>query len=280
MLDTLKNLFINGFSATTIVSLIDIIITASIIYAILTWIKDSQAIQVVKGVVIIIVATQVSSWLGLTTINYILRNVITVGILALVIMFQPELRRALEKIGSTKFRNFFTSFTKDADEAHKEYALEQIVLAVSEMSKTKTGALIVLERNTKMKEIIDSGTALDSLTTKQLLINIFVPNTPLHDGAVVIGREDMRIKAAGCLLPLTQNKNIKQEIGTRHRSAIGMSEASDAFIIVVSEETGVISYALNGKLSRFLDAKTLMELLNDIYSEEDKLLPVLKGETK
>ncbi len=280
MLETLKNFFQTGFSGSTVVSIIDILITAIIIYAILTWIKDTQAIQVVKGIVIIVVATQLSSWLGLTTINYILKNVITVGILALVIMFQPELRRALGKIGSTKFKNYFSVFTKEKSEVNVTYVIEQIVSAVFEMSKSKTGALIVLERNTKIKEIIDSGTAIDSLTTKQLLLNIFIPNTPLHDGAAVIGREDMRIKAAGCLLPLTQNNNLKQEIGTRHRSAIGMSEVSDSFVIVVSEETGVVSYALGGKLSRFLDAKTLTELLNNIYAEEDNILPTLIGETK
>lgn len=277
MLDTIKSIISGSFGTITIVSVIDILITATIIYFILDWLKGSQAMQVIKGVVIILAATQLSDWIGLTTIYYILKNVTTVGIIALVIMFQPELRRTLEKLGNTKIKDFISSLSKDDDNVDKNYITEQVVSAVSEMSKTKTGALIVFERETILKDIIDTGTYLDSATTKQLLINIFTPNTPLHDGAVIIGKNDLRIKAAGCLLPLTQNRNLSQEIGTRHRSAIGISEISDALVIIVSEETGIISYALNGKLSRFLDAKMLTSILNESLNSNTKPL-LTKGE--
>lgn len=277
MLDTIKSTISGSFGTITIVSVIDILLTAAIIYFILDWLKDSQAMQVIKGVIIILAATQLSDWIGLTTIYYILKNVTTVGIIALVIMFQPELRRTLEKLGNTKLKDFISSLSKDDNDVDKGYIIEQVVSAVSEMSKTKTGALIVFERETILKDIIDTGTYLDSSTTKQLLINIFTPNTPLHDGAVIIGKNDLRIKAAGCLLPLTQNRNLNQEIGTRHRSAIGISEISDAIVVIVSEETGIISYALNGKLSRFLDAKMLTSVLNESLNSTPKPL-LSKGE--
>lgn len=277
MLDAIKSVISGSFGTITLVSIIDIAITTVIIYLILDWLKGSQAMQVLKGVIIILAATQLSDWIGLTTIYYILKNVTTVGIIALVIMFQPELRRTLEKLGNTKLKDFISSLSKDDDVIDKDYVIEQVVSAVSEMSKTKTGALIVFERETILKDIIDTGTCLDSVTTKQLLINIFTPNTPLHDGAVIIGKNDLRIKAAGCLLPLTQNRNLNQEIGTRHRSAIGISEISDAIVVIVSEETGIISYALNGKLSRFLDAKMLTSVLSESLSSTAKPL-IAKGE--
>lgn len=277
MLDAIKSVISGSFGTITLVSIIDIAITTVIIYLILDWLKGSQAMQVLKGVIIILAATQLSDWIGLTTIYYILKNVTTVGIIALVIMFQPELRRTLEKLGNTKLKDFISSLSKDDDVIDKDYVIEQVVSAVSEMSKTKTGALIVFERENILKDIIDTGTCLDSVTTKQLLINIFTPNTPLHDGAVIIGKNDLRVKAAGCLLPLTQNRNLNQEIGTRHRSAIGISEISDAIVVIVSEETGIISYALNGKLSRFLDAKMLTSVLSESLSSNSKPL-IAKGE--
>ncbi len=269
MFESLKELFTGGLNSTTVVSFIDIFITASVIYIILDWMKGTQALQVVKGVFVILFITQLSSWLGLVTINYILKNLITVGLIAVIVMFQPELRRALEKLGSTKFRSFFLNLGKSERYAESQTVIEQLVSAVSEMSKTKTGALIVIERDTQLKDIMDTGTHIDADVTKPLLLNLFTPKTPLHDGAVIISSADMRLKAAGCLLPLTQNRSLRQEIGTRHRSAIGMSEHSDAFVVIVSEETGVISYATNGKLSRFLDTKTLTNLLSEIFCPQE-----------
>lgn len=263
MWESFKSIVSTGFSAMTFMSFFDILITAALIYLILDKIRDTQAMQVFKGVLIVVAATQISGWIGLTTINYILKNLITVGFIAIIIMFQPELRRALEKLGSTKLKDFISTMSKDTGGIDRSKVIEQVVAAASEMSRTKTGALIVFEREESLKDIIDTGTVIDSVATKQLLINIFTPNTPLHDGAVIIGKDDLRVKAAGCLLPLTQNRNLNQEIGTRHRSAIGISEIKDAVVVIVSEETGVISYALRGKLSRFLDAKALTTVLTE-----------------
>lgn len=267
MWESFKSLISTGFSAMTFMSVFDILITAALIYIILDKVRDTQAMQVFKGVLIVVAATQISGWIGLTTINYILKNLLTVGFIAIIIMFQPELRRALEKLGSTKLKDFISSMNKGTEGVDRSKVIEQVVVAASEMSKTKTGALIVFEREESLKDIIDTGTMIDSVATKQLLINIFTPNTPLHDGAVIIGNEDFRVKAAGCLLPLTQNRSLSQEIGTRHRSAIGISEIKDAIVVIVSEETGVISYALRGKLSRFLDAKSLTAVLTEELSK-------------
>lgn len=271
MVETINNLFYDIFNTFTLVSIIDIAITAFLIYKIMYWIKDTQAQQVVKGILIVLFLTQLSDWLGLITINYIFKSIITVGFIALIIMFQPELRRALQKLGSTRFNKMISGLVKPEKEIDAQTAIHEITESIKELSETKTGALIILERNTKLNDIIETGVSLDSLISKSLLLNIFYPNTPLHDGAVIISREDLRIKGAGCLLPLTQNRNLNKDIGTRHRSAIGMSENSDCVSLVVSEETGVISYALNGKLSRFIDVITLKNLLVEtLLTEENK----------
>lgn len=281
MIETIKNLFYEILNTFTIVSIIDIAITAFLIYKIMDWIKDTQAQQVAKGVLIVLLLTQLSDWLGLITINYIFKSIITVGFIALIVMFQPELRRALQKLGSTKFNKMLSGLVKNEKEMDVQTAIHEIVESMKEMSAAKTGALIILERNTKLNDIIETGIRLDSLVSKSLLLNIFYPNTPLHDGAVIISRDDLRIKGAGCLLPLTQNRNLNKEIGTRHRSAIGMSENTDCVSLVVSEETGVISYAINGKLSRFIDLITLKNLLIETLSTEEnrqKSKEVLKNE--
>ncbi len=261
MLETLKSLFYDVYNSFTIMSVIDILLTAFLIYKILDWIRGTQAMKVAKGVVIILLATQVSDWIGLITINYILKNIITVGFIALIVMFQPELRRGLERIGSTKFYKLFKSFSKSNINEDILIAVNETVSAVKTLSETKTGALIIFERHIKLRDIIETGVQIDAVPSKDLYINIFTPNTPLHDGAVIISNTTMRIAAAGCLLPLTQNKSLNTEIGTRHRAGIGVSENSDCFSVIVSEETGVISYSVNGKLSRFVDPKTLKTLL-------------------
>ena len=274
MFESLKELFSSGINFTTVISILDILITATIIYFILDWIKGTQAAQVLKGVVIILLITELSSWLGFVTINYILRNLMTVGVVALLVMFQPELRRALERLGSTRFRSFFKNIFHNERTNDTKHVVDSILASVDEMSKTKTGALIVIERTTQLKDIMETGTFLDAVVTKPLLLNIFTPKTPLHDGAVIISSSDLKLKAAGCLLPLTQSRNLRQEIGTRHRSAIGISEVSDAFVVVVSEESGVVSCAQNGKLSRFLDSKTLETLLNEVFTTEDNPIKI------
>ena len=277
MFESIQNLFFDLFSAFSLRSVVDISLTAFLIYKIITWLKGSQAEQIAKGVLIFLLITQISDWIGFVTINYIFKSVLTVGLLAIVIMFQPELRRALERLGSTRFKNIsiLSGMNKSEETIDKTNIIKELVLAVDTLSKSKTGALIVIERNTLLKDIADTGISLDANVSKELLLNIFFPNTPLHDGAVLINSKNLHIMSAGCLLPLTQNRNLSTELGTRHRSALGMSENSDCFVIVVSEETGIVSYAINGKISRFIDGKTLTSILDDMIDIEDKSSPFI-----
>jgi len=247
--------------------IIDIVLVAVITYQLLKMLKETRAIQLVKGIAILFVLMQVSAWMNFTTINYILRNVMQVGLFSVVVIFQPELRSLLERVGRSKVGKLI-DFTSQREDIELEQMTEELVRATVNMSRTKTGALIVLERETKLGDIIKSGTVINAQISSSLLENIFVPNTPLHDGAVII-RED-RIHTAGCLLPLTSNINLSRELGTRHRAAIGMSEASDAVIIVVSEETGKISIAINGNLTRNLNAQTLKNAIMRALSSEEE----------
>lgn len=247
-------------------NIIDILIVAFIVYKIIGWITDTQAEQVAKGVVILLLSTQLSEWFELYTVNFLLRSLMTVGFIALIIVFQPELRRALENIGRTSF--FKTKWLENVTETKR--TIEEIIEAVKQMSDSKTGALIVLEKDTGLEDIISTGTRLDSVVSTELLLNIFTPNTPLHDGAVVVGIQDNKLKAASCLLPLTENKNVSKTLGTRHRAAMGMSENSDAIILIVSEESGVISYANRGKIFRYLDSNSLREYLTEEFVVKDE----------
>lgn len=239
---------------------IDIVIVAMVLYKLFTLIRETRAEQLTKGIVVLLVLTKLSDWMKLYTINYILNNAMTVGTLALLIVFQPELRRGLEYIGTSKY------FSKSLMEIRGEslsQVVEEIVEATSSLSRQKIGALMVLERKTGLNEVVDTGTKIDGFVSSDLLINIFIPNTPLHDGAVII--KDDKIKAAACFLPLTDNTGVSKELGTRHRAALGISERSDSLSIVVSEETGAISIAENGTISRYLDSKTLRQILTDMY---------------
>jgi diadenylate cyclase len=205
------------------------------------------------------VAALLSGFLGLKTIAFLLNNTIQYIAIALIVIFQPELRRGLEHIGRSNFKDIFSA-EEERNLIKTTAMIEEIVKAATQMSETLTGALIVIERKTRLGEIINTGTELDSKLTYELLINIFTPNTPLHDGAVII-RSNM-IKAASCFLPLTDNPHLSKELGTRHRAALGITEVSDSIAIVVSEETGQISFALNGGLSRNLNSDTLRKALN------------------
>ncbi|MFZ7121816.1 MAG: diadenylate cyclase CdaA [Eubacteriaceae bacterium] len=247
-------------------SVIDIIIVAFVVYKIIGWIRYTQAEQVAKGVLFILLATQLSGWLGLHTVNFLLINLMSVGFIMLIIVFQPELRRALERIGRTSFLKI--NWIQDVTETKK--TIDEIMEAINELSNNKTGALIVLERETGLEDIMMTGTYLESKISSELLLNIFTPNTPLHDGAVIIRISENRLKSASCLLPLTENKNVSKTLGTRHRAGLGMSENSDAIVIIVSEESGVISYANTGKLYRYLDKKTLGKFLMDEFLPEEE----------
>ena len=204
--------------------------------------------------------------MGFRTIAFILRIIIQYITIALIVLFQPELRRGLEKIGRSRFRNIFV-FEEETDTVKVRALIEEIVKAVTSMAKTYTGALIVIERETKIGDIVNSGIQVDANVTSELLINIFSPNTPLHDGAVVI--RESKIKAAACFLPLTENPNISKDLGTRHRAALGITEVSDSIVVVVSEESGKISVALNGGLTRNLTGDSLRKALNKNLLDKD-----------
>lgn len=240
-------------------TIIDISIVAWVVYKLIILVKETRAWQLIKGILLILVATELSKLLGLKTINFMLQNMLSVLAIGAIVLFQPELRRALEKIGRSRFKDIF-SFEEANTRIQITAVIEEIVKACVDLSTKYTGALIVIERDTKIGEIINTGTQLNSNVSSELIINLFVPDTPLHDGAVII--RDNRIKAAACFLPLTDNPNLSKELGTRHRAALGITEVSDSIAVVVSEESGKISFALNGGLTRNLTPDTLRKALN------------------
>lgn len=268
-MQTLRDLFANVrmnnlINNIRINDIVDILIVALLFYKLFMLIKETRAEQLTKGIFALFVFTKVSEWLELYTINWILKQVMTIGSLAILIMFQPELRRALEHLGRSRI---FTKSFFSMEEDKTESLADELVDAIASLSRQKIGALIVFENKTGLSEIIETGTYIDGDISSGLLINIFIPNTPLHDGAVIIKGD--KIKAAGCFLPLTDNQSLSRSLGTRHRAALGISERSDALTIVVSEETGAISTAENGKIARYLDIKTLRQIILDMYGPED-----------
>jgi len=259
-LQFLSDLFMN----IRIRDIVDILIVAVVFYKLYTLIRETRAEQLIKGIGVLLVLTEVSEWLELYTINWILGNAMTVGTLAILIVFQPELRRGLEYIGRSRF------FSKSLIEIRGENmsrVVDEIVEATASLARQKIGALIVLEKQTGLNEVVETGTKIGGTVSSDLLINIFIPNTPLHDGAVII--KDDIIKAAACFLPLTDSSSVSKELGTRHRAALGISERSDSISIIVSEETGAISIAENGTISRYLDAKTLKQILLEMYKPKN-----------
>lgn len=241
-----------------LVSLIlDLLIVGYLIFKVIQIAKNSKVMQLIKGIFIFIIIMWISDILHLRILYSILSAFLPSGVVALVVIFQPELRRALEQIGTRKFSNFF-GINKDVITKTKE-DIYKIVIATEEMSKSKTGALIVIERDIKIDDIIRTGIEMNSEISPQLLVNIFVPNTPLHDGAVVISNN--KIIAAACILPLSDNKDISKELGTRHRAAVGISKESDSIAIIVSEESGKISIAKDGNLIIDVNEETLKKIL-------------------
>ena len=253
-----------------ITDIIDILIIAYLTYKLYELMKETRAEQLVKGIFIIFIALRISEILNLRTFHWILSNTMTVGLMAIIVVFQPELRRILEQLGRTNIISRTNSISKESD------TINEVVQASLSLSRQKIGALIVFERKTGINEIIQTGTNLNADVSRELLINIFIPNTPLLDGAVVIRRN--YIKAAACFLPLTENKNLNKELGTRHRAALGITEKSDSLSLVVSEETGNISIAINGKLYRDLNEERLRNMLSiNLISEKTKTDPVEGG---
>lgn len=255
---------------------IDILIVSYIFYNLYLLIKETRAEQLMKGILVLLAITRIAEILELQLLSWLLTHTIQAGMFALLIVFQPELRRILEYLGQTKFLS--TNIT-NSNTNNDNFILE-LAEGMMSLSRQKIGALVILERKTGINEIIQTGTKIDGEVTRQLLINIFIPNTPLHDGAVVVRKN--RIVAAGCFLPLTENKFLNQELGTRHRAALGISERSDCISLVVSEEKGHISIAQNGKLYKDLKEDTLKSLLKKSLEKDQSKYSFFKkrGERK
>lgn len=250
-----------------VADVVDILLVTVIVYYIITLLRDTRALQVAKGLVVILAAFFLSRWLKLNVVNYILGGIIQIGVFAVVVIFQPEIRNLLERIGRFKIGKII-DFASDTDDNDMQLSIDSIAKAAYDMSLSRTGALIVVERGTRLGNYINSGIVLEANVSSSILENIFVPNTPLHDGAVIV--RGNKIMAAGCLLPLTANNNLARDLGTRHRAAIGLTESTDAVVVVVSEETGKISLAKNGELARGLTKDSLTRALkNSLLQKAD-----------
>ena len=268
-----QNLKGNPFELITLI--IDLAIVIFLFYWFFKAVKGSRAWQLIKGIALLLVATWISGFLNFRILNAILTAIMNIGLIAVIIIFQPELRRALEQLGTNKFTKFFGI---DSDLATKtKEDIYKVVIAVYELAKNKTGALIVMERDIQIKDIISTGIPMNAEVSPQLLVNIFVPNTPLHDGAVVISNN--KIAAAACMLPLAGDQDIAKELGTRHRAGIGISKESDSLAIIVSEETGKVSVAKDGTLiadvredvlKKILISNIVTKRLNEAKAKKDK----------
>lgn len=252
--------------------IIDILIVAFLFYTVMRLIRSTSAARVARSILLLLVATGLTEIFKLYTLNWILSKILEIGVIALVIMFQPELRRMLERFGGRFFTNLISSGGAASPE---QQAIEATVAACEIMSKEKVGALLIFERSMPLDEYFKTGTIVDAKVSDQLLRNLFFKNSPLHDGAVIV--RGSRVAAAGCVMPLTENTHLPSDIGTRHRAGIGSSEVSDAVVVIVSEETGTISVAIGGMLKRHLAPKTLEKLLvSELISEPEQKNSTLK----
>lgn len=267
------NIVFNTIKNISVLDLVDISIVAYALYKVYMLIKETRAEQLLKGILFILFLIPISYLLNLTMVYSILKNTLTIGVLTIVILFQPEIRKALEHLGRSAFSD---RHNKNYGYVKNDFIVE-ICKAIANMSNKNIGALIVIERDTKLGDIVESGTNLNSKVTSELIETIFFPNSPLHDGAIII--KDGLIEAAGCFLPLSY-QNIDKSLGTRHRAALGISEISDAAIIVVSEETGIISLFVNGKMTRNYDFERLNSLLNRMFEYNNLKRVSFKGRVK
>lgn len=257
----LQTFFWNIFNRPQLNDLLDILIVAVLIYQMIMLTRDTRASEVLKGFLLLVGASLLSSLLGLTALTWVLKQILSNGALVLVVLFQPEIRRVLEQLGRGAKMEHFQSDGKE-----NQRIISEITQCLTSLSRRRVGALIVFERRTGLKDVMETGTRLDSTISAPLLENIFEPNTPLHDGAVII--RGTRIVSAACMLTtLSESNAITRDLGTRHRAAIGISETTDALVLIVSEETGVISMARDGKLTRHLDAKAIGEILSTMYHQ-------------
>ena len=264
LLQTIENLIWNVLHRPSLADIIDILIVAVIIYKLLMLTRDTRGSAVIKGLLLLLVVVGVSNLFGLTALNWLLMTIVNNGAVVLVVLFQPELRKALEQIG----RGARIKQSRKETESEGTQIIEEIVHCLLSLSRRHVGALVVFERNTGLQDVIENGIPIDAQITSGLLENIFEPNTPLHDGAVVV--REGRVAAAACILDLAEGSGISHDLGTRHRAAIGVSETTDALVLIVSEETGIISMAQGGKLSRHLDAKALREILGRLYTQKHR----------
>ncbi|MCE5236471.1 MAG: diadenylate cyclase CdaA [Clostridiaceae bacterium] len=259
----------SGLSQIQWTDLVDIFLIAVLLYRLILLTKETRAYQLIKGVALLFLAAIVSDALQLATLGWLLNSVLASGVVVAVVLFQPELRRAFERIGRGKL---FTHDVLSAIVPQSTQIVSEMHLAISNLARRRVGALIVIEQRTGLGDIISTGTRIDGVISAPLLENIFEPNTPLHDGAVVI--REFSIISAACFLPLAEDMAIARELGTRHRAALGVSSISDCIAIVVSEETGVISFAREGKLIRYIDDKALKDLLESVFlRERESALP-------
>lgn len=253
-------------SGIRVVDILDIIVITFVIYKFIIFFRQTRGGQLIKGLIILLFVALVAQWLNMVMVKWATTKVMDSLLIAAVIIFQPEIRRALERVGNSKFSSFGISGDSDLKNNIMEKQIESVSRAAGLMQEQKCGALIVFERNTQLGEIISTGTVIDAASSAQLICNIFYPKSPLHDGGMIL--RGGSIYAAGCILPLTQNGGLSKSLGTRHRAAVGMSENSDAVVVVVSEETGVISVVVNGEIKRGFDAITLRTELNSLLINE------------
>ena len=265
---TVNNMIWNLTHRLGIVDVLDIIIMAAILYELLILVLRTRSSALLKGLVLLLVIVAVSSLLGLTSLNWFLTSILNNGAMVLLILFQPEIRKALERMGRSSLLN--KGHRGSSGDEERERIITEIIQTLQDLSHRRVGALICLEQMTGLQDVIDTGTEVDGTISAPLLENIFEPNTPLHDGAVVIREE--RVQAAACILPLTEASGVSRELGTRHRAGIGLSEGTDAVVLIVSEETGTISMARGGQLFRPLQEEDLRLILEEIYSQKPSRL--------
>ena len=267
---SIGSLFTNIFAHPDWHNLVDVAILAILIYNVIKLFIHTRSNSLMKGIALVLVMAWVCSALRFNAVSWLLNQIISMGVLVLVILFQPELRRGLDQLGRSKLmrRVFGLPTTRQSGEKVDEPVAE-IVRAMSDMARKKIGALIIVERNTGLGDIIESGTRVDAEISAPLIENVFEPNTPLHDGAMII--RDRRINAAACILPLSENPAISRDLGTRHRAAIGITETTDAVALIVSEETGIMSMAREGRLTRHLDARSLTILLTELFTPDQSM---------
>ena len=270
---TIRNMIWNLTHRIRIIDVLDILIVAVIIYELLLLTRHTRGSALLKGLFLLLIIALLSNLFGLVSLNWLLRAILQNGAVVLVVLFQPEFRKALERMGRSRL--FQKSGRKSVNE-DRDLVISEIIQSIMDLSKRRVGALIVFEQQTGLQDVIETGTRLNAEISAPLLENIFEPKTPLHDGAVVV--RDNEIMAAACILPLAEASGVSRELGTRHRAAVGITENTDAIVLVVSEETGIVSMARDGQLTRPLTVRTLEDVLNQIYTaRESRVLSFLKS---